>query len=216
MEQTTAPLHNSTIPYSCTTSIDRWKAGPANYEAIIASGAEWNDTQFPMDSTAYSWFNLTGANYTRASLISARSNTFLRLKDKYPTNTLFGTSNSRDDIVQGGLGDCYFLAAISAYAENDSRFQQNFVNKNQSGAGIWALNVWIRGVPSVVTIDDRIPGAGKSFYYAGLGVDGSLWGPILEKAFAKYNQNYEKIEGGMPSEGFEFLGNAMTTTYYLS
>ena len=39
-----------------------------------------------------------------------------------------------------------------------------------------------------------------------------MWGPLLEKVWAKYNQNYERTEGGLAGEGFEFLSNAPTNT----
>ena len=41
---------------------------------------------------------------------------------------------------------------------------------------------------------------------AGIGNDGSLWGPILEKAFAKYHGNYKHTEEG-------FSGTALKTLY---
>ena len=41
---------------------------------------------------------------------------------------------------------------------------------------------------------------------AGIGTDGSLWGPILEKAFAKYHGNYSHTESG-------FSGTALKTLY---
>lgn len=44
--------------------------------------------------------------------------------------------------------------------------------------------------------------------YSKPGWDGSTWGPLLEKAWAKVNGNYENIEAGSPSEGVKFLTNA--------
>jgi hypothetical protein len=35
----------------------------------------------------------------------------MRLSTKNPASTLFGTGNWQNDVRQGGLGDCYFLAA---------------------------------------------------------------------------------------------------------
>ena len=40
-----------------------------------------------------------------------------------------------------------------------------------------------------------------------------MWGPLLEKLWVKYNQNYERTEGGNAGEGFEFLSNSPTNSY---
>jgi len=53
-------------------------------------------------------------------------------------------------------------------------------------------------------------------YFAQPGWDGSLWGPLLEKAWAKTNGNYENLDAGFPSEGFKFLTNAPTATYTIA
>lgn len=41
--------------------------------------------------------------------------------------------------------------------------------------------------------------------FAHLGDDTSLWGAILEKAFAKYHGNYSRIEGGDPGRAVSTL-----------
>ena len=48
-------------------------------------------------------------------------------------------------------------------------------------------------MPIVVTIDDKIPVNQGDFdpLYAQFGEDGSVWGPMLEKAMAKYYGSYE-------------------------
>jgi len=49
-----------------------------------------------------------------------------------------------------------------------------------------------------MVVDDSIPAGtlGKKPVFAGFGSDGSIWGPLLEKAWAKTNVNYEMTEGG--------------------
>lgn len=106
---------------------------------------------------------------------------------------MFGTENSIGDITQGPIGDCYFLAGSSAVAEIDERFIKNFVNPDNNQAGIFAFNVWVRGIPTVVAVDDNLPydaDAGE-LKMSKIGSDGSYWGPLLEKAWAKTVGNYE-------------------------
>ena len=50
-------------------------------------------------------------------------------------------------------------------------------------------------------------------YGAKQGLDDSLWGPILEKVWAKLNGNYEKIGGGLMNEPYKLLANVNTNSY---
>jgi len=50
-----------------------------------------------------------------------------------------------------------------------------------------------------VIVDDFLPVInGSRTVFSKLGPDSALWVPILEKAFAKYQGNYENIVGGDP------------------
>lgn len=133
-----------------------------------------------------------------------------RLSYINPGSSLFGTNNSQFDVIQGALGDCYFLAGAHAFSEYDDLFSKIFVNQQVSLAGIWAFNVYIRGVPTVITIDDYVPSFRKKPLYSKIGKDGSVWMPLLEKAFAKAMGNFENIEGGYHAEPLRFLGAAPT------
>ena len=57
----------------------------------------------------------------------------------------------------------------------------------------------MRGIPKPFIIDDYIPEfiGNKNLYGAAVGKDGSLWAPLLEKAWAKLNGNFENINGGV-------------------
>ena len=70
---------------------------------------------------------------------------------------------------------------------------------------MWALNV-----PITIMVDDYLPADndGDFNYFAKIGDDGSLWGPIIEKAFAKFHGNYARIEAGDPSDGVSSLNGS--------
>ena len=123
-------------------------------------------------------------------------------------HTLFGTDGAVNvlDIRQGFLGNCWFLAAASALAEKPGRLENTFLNNDNAlnAAGIYGVNFFTLGVPHTVIVDDWLPTRQSNWdgsfntIFAKVGQDASLWGAILEKAFAKYHGNYEHIEGGSP------------------
>ena len=112
--------------------------------------------------------------------------------------TLFGKGISPDDIIQGGVGNCWFMAAASAVAGVDPGLvKKAFHNtSNQlNAAGIYAVDLYTLGVPHTVVVDDFIPRSvsddgNSAAIFAYVGLDQSLWGAILEKAFAKMVGNY--------------------------
>lgn len=78
------------------------------------------------------------------------------------------------------------------------------------------MYAYIRGIKSVLTVDDYVPFLGDHPIFAKIGYDGSLWGPIIEKMFAKYMVNYENIQGGFEPEAFNFLTGAPSVLYALN
>lgn len=70
--------------------------------------------------------------------------------------SVVGTDVDYNDINQGYLGDCYFLSAAAAVAEYDYRLLNAIYTPNVNKAGLFALQVYIKGIPQVVAIDDYI------------------------------------------------------------
>jgi hypothetical protein len=81
---------------------------------------------------------------------------FYRLHERYPNNKLFGDRGiSIQDTAQSQkLGNCYFIAGVVAYAEKAERFKKVFVIQEVNSSGIMAFNVFVKGMPLVVTVDD--------------------------------------------------------------
>ena len=97
------------------------------------------------------------------------------------------------------------MAAVASLAEKSGRIESLFLNKEVSANGIYALDFYTLGVPHTVIVDDILPLYNNTWngtldaQLADLPKDGSLWGPILEKAFAKYHGNYHHLIGGVAS-----------------
>jgi hypothetical protein len=127
-------------------------------------------------------------------------------------------------IKQGSLSDCWFLAGATAVAENSERLN-NVIHKNSRSSynsqGIFRYYFWSYDSWVGINIDDALPG--KNMYSnsdccqvpfaADQSKNGAWWMPLLEKAYSKFNGNYDRIEWG---SGFESLRQltAMPTFYY--
>ena len=92
-------------------------------------------------------------------------------------------------------------------AEVPGRLESVFVSEETNSTngishnGIYAVNMHALMMPVTITIDDRIPlkkGTDRTLY-ANIGRDKSVWGPLFEKAFAKYHGSYEALVGGNPT-----------------
>ena len=70
--------------------------------------------------------------------------------------TLFGDGISVDDVNQGYIGNCWFMAAASAIAEKPGRLESVFLNTDTqlNDKGIYAVNFYALGVPHTVVVDD--------------------------------------------------------------
>lgn len=78
-------------------------------------------------------------------------------------------------------------------------------------ADVYAVNMYIMGIPVTVTVDDYLPFWSASEYgltYASPSPDKSLWMPILEKAAAKLYGNYEMLSGGWMGPAVQALTGA--------
>lgn len=87
------------------------------------------------------------------------------------------------------------------------------MNKDPNSAGIFAVNAYVRGKPTIITVDDYLPESGGTPIFANVGWDGAIWAPVLEKAWAKVNGNYEKIELGWAYESMRFMSGCHVDYY---
>ena len=64
---------------------------------------------------------------------------------------------SPQDILQGELGNCYFLSAIAALAQNNYRLKNIFQSLQMNKNGIYMARVLFNGVLQEVVVDDYVP-----------------------------------------------------------
>ena len=118
------------------------------------------------------------------------------------------------DIYQGSIGNCWFMQGASSVAMKESRLESIFYNTQLSNNGIYAVKLYVLGVPTTITVDDSIPTVGGNSIFGNASKDGALWGIVLEKAFAKLHGNYESIEGGQSKHSVGVLIGAPSEPYH--
>ena len=127
---------------------------------------------------------------------------------RFSNNPLFGASGPKlTDIQQGGLGDCYFMAALGAVA-NDNSFaiRSRVVDFNDGTYGVRFGSRFYR-------VDNDLPvssSTSTSPAYAKLGASNSMWVAVMEKAFAHFRtggNTYASIENGWSKEVNAALGS---------
>jgi hypothetical protein len=126
---------------------------------------------------------------------------------------LFVGTPKFNDIAQGQVGDCYFLAALSSLAENDpGLIQQSIV---ALGDGSYAVRFYQNGSETYYRVDAQLPSNGGSPWYAKLTPQGALWVALEEKAFAqeRFGQNdYSSLASGWMDEGYRAVTGASYTS----
>jgi hypothetical protein len=125
-----------------------------------------------------------------------------RITQIYDHFNVFENVIDPNDILQGSIGDCYFIAAISALAKYPELVYQLFRTKEKSSSGFYEVVLFIDGEWQIVFIDDYIPCYKNSTspQYGRSSKRNDVWAIILEKAWAKINGGYLNIVGGYPSE----------------
>mmetsp|Transcript_13133 Transcript_13133/g.22191 ORF Transcript_13133/g.22191 Transcript_13133/m.22191 type:complete len:156 (+) Transcript_13133:481-948(+) len=109
------------------------------------------------------------------------------------------------------------MAAMSAVSEFPDLIKESFITQELNDAGIFAIRLFIRGKPWVLTIDDeflfRSTGS-QNLYFADRDIDTlTLWGAILEKAWVKIRGGYIGADGGFTSTGVRALTGAPVFNY---
>ena len=126
-------------------------------------------------------------------------------------NPLFSSLGpSRNDVNQGGVGDCWFLAALGSTASaNPQYIRRSIVDM---GDGTYIVQFYEGSSKRYYRVDNDLPVLTGTFNlaYAGAGVEGCLWVAMMEKAYAFHEGGgcYSGIDGGYADTAFDDLGIA--------
>eukprot|EP00741_Cyanophora_paradoxa_P015979 tig00000042_g15425.t1 len=111
------------------------------------------------------------------------------------------------DVIQGMLGDCWFLGALSVCATRPELMKRLWVSiKNGKEHGIYTLAFYKDDCWHEIIVDDQIPCTmSNKPLYARCKDDEEFWVPIFEKAYAKLHQCYENLISGFVDYGMKDL-----------
>ena len=121
---------------------------------------------------------------------------------------LFVDGGSQFDVIQGDLGDCWFLcaaASLSLYPEYLRRIikeEQSFDphHPDYPYTGEFTFNFFQYGKWVEVKIDDRLPTKHNKLIFTKSADPNEFWSALLEKAYAKLNGSYSNLKGGIATE----------------
>jgi len=118
-----------------------------------------------------------------------------------------------NDIMQGLVGDCWFLSTVSALAAHRGFIRGLFRNTprvnhrpldgfNTYTVTLYDLPTW---KPVNVAVDERLCTTQTGELLSAKPVDGELWVCYLEKAFAAHCGGWNEIQGGDSCHAFRVL-----------
>ncbi|MHC4293984.1 MAG: C2 family cysteine protease [Planctomycetota bacterium] len=136
--------------------------------------------------------------------------------DNFADSPLFVDGPEYNDIRQGAIGDCYFLACLSSLADTDPTIISQMITS--LGDGTYAVRFHRSGEEVFLRIDADLPVySSGSLTYAKASPDGEIWVPLVEKAYAhfRYDQDsYSSIHGGWMSTTYREITGGYTNTMW--
>ena len=141
------------------------------------------------------------------------------LTSSAPDIDLFRADGTVDwsEAIQHGVGTCVIKAAMGSLAEFPDLVRNAFVNQQLNENGIINVRFFIRGKPWVVSVDDTMVfynhlafmtgmSSKSGLVFAQQSLDNrSIWGAVLEKAWAKVRGNYMAANGDQLQNGVRSL-----------
>ena len=122
-----------------------------------------------------------------------------------------GKKPTPDNLHQGAIGDCWLIAGIATVCEmNDGALIKAVFLHADHDKGIYALRMFLNGLPRIVFIDDYLPVRvndplnvgnelsinNRQVMFCGLDRPEYFWCCLIEKAYAKLTGSYDHIVGG--------------------
>ena len=190
-----------------------------NQQIIPENAPAWTDPLFKPERQSLCPYDSQGwifpEKVTKLDVQGWKNYIWLRPEDIYDSKNydIFHEGATVDDIIQGSLGDCYFLSVLGSLCEYPKLIEKLFYSKNLSKKENhqYGINFYINGKWKLILLDDYFPSRNTSFKKFAFAYSSTkeIWVPLLEKAWAKINGCYAKVgTGGLPNEVFDLCSEA--------
>lgn len=200
-----------------------------------AKNRKFRDIEFDLendkDRCLFGLFTQSGENHQPADVH--------RVTQIFDDPHFFVDGAGSNDIIQGTLGDCWFLSALATVSTAPGLVEKLCVARDEQ-VGVYGFTFFRDNAWVTVVIDDmlftRVPKyeelkvseqelyhfdkdvynesarkGGKSLYFAKSGTSGETWVPLIEKAYAKLHGNYSHLIGGQECDAIEDLTGGVST-----
>jgi hypothetical protein len=143
---------------------------------------------------------------------NADRDSYVGIYKSFKGKPLFGPSGPHmNDIDQGAIGDCYYMAGLSGIAKmNPQRIRNNIVSFGDGTFGV--RHYEDNGTVRYYRVDADLPVTSANSFtprYADLGQGDSMWVALMEKVFAHFRSganSYASLHGGGTAEPYRALG----------
>lgn len=199
-----------------------------------AKNRRFRDTEFDLDADTNLWLHGPVEKVAVPTGVQ-------RATDIFDTPHFFNPEGvaSSNDIMQGALGDCWFLSALATVSSMPRLIEEICVARDEL-VGVYGFvfhkdSGWVSviiddmlctNMPQYEQLSESEQGlyhedraryntvarkGGKALTFAKSGSHGETWVPLIEKAYAKFYGSFSHLEGGVTGEAMEDLTGGVAT-----